>query len=326
MKRSVVLCVGIFALVLVPGIASAQGWLAPGLPALPSFGGNGCGSCYGGLGGLMIGADVAYVGYSRATKLEFVSSTVEPAIFNWRHGYPVQGIQLSADVVAAPNDRIAFIGRGTWLLPWNGQSFENFNSNGLFGTAERKWSTNLQWWTLEGAGAIAMNGLSAVLVGLRYDSFQTRFKNPSGATFTSLPNEEADLQVNFWIPYAGVVVHQGFAKFGIIAAPWVPGNLKYGQTLNGATGVLLSPRVDGSGTLRSCYFFETWGEFTTNVLGFGTALFVKYTLIHARVEDSLSSFFSNAAVEVGSRQLEITFDRPNWIVGAEATLNFNSPL
>ena len=315
MKRSVVLCAGILILALIPGFASAQGWLLPGLP---SFGGNGCGSCYGNLGGVTIGGDVAYVGYPRSTKVEFVSQAAGAGMFNWRHGYPVHGIQLSAMATASPNDRVTAIARGTWLLPWNGESFENYDVGA--GGVERKWTSSTQWWTAEGAGAYAINGLSAVVVGLRYDSFQTSFKDPSDATFASLSGQEADLQVNLWIPYAGVIANQGRVKFGIIASPWVPGHLKYGQT--NSLIFVTNGRLEGSGTVRSGYFLETWGEFNVNLMGAAAGLFVKYTYVHCRVEDSLNTAFS---VFTSNGGLEITFDRPNWIVGAQAALNFNSP-
>jgi len=321
MKRSVVLCAGILILALIPGLASAQGWLLPGLPGLPSFGSSGCGSCYDNLGGLTIGGDVAYVGYPRATTVEFVSQVTTGVVtqFNWKHGYPVHGIQLSATAIASPNDRITAIARGTWLLPWNGESFENYE----FGAAkaERKWTAKTQWWTVEGAGAFSMNAWGAIVAGLRYDSLQTSFKDPSEATLLSFVGQEADLQVNLWIPYAGVIARQGRVTFGIIGSPWVPGHLRYGQT----NSLIFVPnsRLEGSGSTRSGYFFETWAEFNVNLMGAAAGLFAKYTYVHVRVEDSLTSAFS---VFTNSGQLEITFDRPNWIFGAQATLNFRSPL
>jgi len=290
------------------------------LPGLPSFGGSGCGSCYDNLGGLTIGGDVAYVGYSRSTTVEFVSQAVGGLAFNWRHGYPVHGIELSATATASPNDRVMVIARGTWLLPWNGESFENYQ----LGAApfERKWSTSTQWWTVEGAGAFAINAWGSIVAGLRYDAFQTSFKDPSAATIPSLPGQEADIHVNLWIPYIGVITQQGVARFGIIAAPWAPpGHIRYGQT----TSIAFVPggRLEGSGNVKSGYFFETWAEFNVNLMGANAGVFAKYTYVHVRAQDSLTTLIEVPGTTSG---LEITFDRPNWIFGAQATLYFRSPL
>ena len=317
MKRLVVLA-SLLVLALVPGFASAQSWLLPGLPALPSFGGNGCGSCPGGLGGVSIGADVAYVGYSRSTTFELTSQGqgVLAGGTDFRQGYPVHGIQLSGMATTAPNDRMTLFARGTWLLPWNGESFETT----AFGAArpERTWTTSTQWWTAEGAGAWTLNGASAVVAGLRYDSLQTNFSDPTEPNVIFGQIGEADLQVNLWIPYVGIVVQQGPAKFGVIGTPWVPGHVRYRQTH------FTTVRMSGSGAVRNGYFLEAFGELNANLMGATAGLFAKWTLVHTRSVASVSDRVGGGVI-LGNDTFDITFDRPNWILGAQAALKFNSP-
>lgn len=319
MRKLVVLLVSLVVLAWVPGFASAQGWLLPGLPSLPSFGGSGCGSCYGNLGGLTIGGDVAYVGYSRATTWEVTSQG--PGVFNGlndiKQSFPVHGIQLSADATASLSDRLTVIGRGTWLLPWNGQTFEDSRLNARGLAAERRWSTTMQWWTLEGAGAWAINPMSAIVGGLRYDSFQTTFKDPSDAAGFFGQIGEADLEVHLWLPYVGVVVQQGAARFGVIGLPWTPGTMRYRRTdFNIA-------RLAGNGTVKSGYFLEAFAEFNANLMGATAGLFAKWTMVRTRSVTSLDDTVLGNGI-VGDT-FDVTFSRQNWILGAQAALTFNSP-
>ena len=321
MRGSVVLFAFLLILSLVPGLGSAQGWL---LPSLPSLGGNGCGSCGEPGKAVTVGADIAYVGYSRSTTVNFTAQGLGLfGLLEWRHGYPVHGIQLSGMATAAPNDRVTLIARGTWLLPWNGESFENYkfaDEEGDFGYLERKWTARTQWWTAEGTAAYGVNSASAVVAGVRYDSFMTNFKDPSNTNIPDFgtPNDEADLQVSLWIPYAGIVVHQGSAKFGVIGSPWLPGNVRYRQTLNFDTD-----RLSGSGAFSNGYFVEVWGEFSVNLTGATAGLFAKYTYVHGRAVASVDDIFQTPPN--ANDTVDITFDRPNWIFGAQAALSFNSP-
>ena len=315
MKRSVVLCASLLVLALIPGLASAQGWLLPGLP---SFGGNGCGSCYGNLGGVSIGGDVAYVGYSRATVIDFTAQGPGLIIGGeraWKQSYPVHGIQLSGMATAAANDRVTLIARGTWLFPWNGESFEEYNFGGGFGQG-RHWSTSTQWWTVDGAGAFAFSGSAAAIGGLRYDSFMTNFKDPSDQFgINGRAGDEADVQASLWIPYGGVLVHHGGAKFGVIGFPWVPGTIKYGQTIGGT-----NVRLNGSGAVKSGYFLEAFAEFNANLMGASAGVFAKYTYVRAKAQVDM-----DRSPSTDNDTFDVVLDRPNWIFGAQAKLNFSSP-
>jgi len=319
MKRRVVLCAGVLMLALIPGLASAQGWLLPGLPSLPSFGGSGCGSCYGNLGGMTIGGDVAYVGYSKSASVDFVAQGPGiGGIVQWRQGFPVHGIQLSGIAAVSPSSIVTLFGRGTWLLPWNGESFEEYRPL----SASRNWSTSQQWWTAEGAGAYWFSASAAILGGLRYDSFMINFKDPSDvALIAGLPGDEADFQLSAWIPFGGVLVQQGAAKFGVIGFPWVPATVRYRQTIGAA--IPGAARISGSGSLTDGYFFEAFAEFGVNLMGATAGLFVKWTVVHGRSSLSMDENFNGLGF--ASDTFQLSLDRQNWILGAQATLNFRSP-
>ena len=315
MKRTVVLCAGILMVALIPGLASAQGSLLPGFP---SFGSNGCGSCYGGIGGVAIGADVAYVGYSRSTTFELTSQGQGLLLghTNFRQGYPVHGIQLSGMATVSANDRVTLIARGTWLLPWNGESYETRGMSGGILRLERTWTTSTQWWTAEGAGAWALNDLSAVVAGLRYDSLQTNFSDPTEPSFFLGQTGDADLQVDLWIPYVGAIVQQGPVRFGVIGFPWVPGHMRYRETHFFA-------RLSGSGTVKNGYFLEAFGEFNTSLMVATAGIFAKWTLVRVKASGSAD----DKIIADGSLNdtFDLVFDRPNWILGAQAALSFSSP-
>jgi len=313
MKRLVVLLVSILVLAWVPGLVSAQGFLPPGLPSL----GSGGSSYYGYDKQITVVGDIGYVCQSHAADLSFEA---EGAGFlplganGWKQSFPVQGALLGATASFATGGGLTFLGRGTWLFASGGESYENYKFGA--GAGERKWGAKPQWWTLEGAAAYGLNGSSAVIGGLRYDSFEVSFDNPSNYTIAGLPTDQADLRFSAWIPFAGVVAKHGGAKFGLVGSPWLPGSLKYGQTLGG-TGV----RYDGSGAMQSGYLLEAFGEYAVNLAGVSAGLYAKWTLAHGTTKITADRLGGTE-----SDTFSVSLERQNWILGASAAMSFYSPL
>jgi len=315
MRRLFLVLLTVVAVASLQGLVSAQGFLPPGLPNLGFGGGSGYASGPAGLAS--VGADVAYVGYPRSTTVEFTAQG--PGIGGTvaiKHGIPLQGIRVSGDTSYTLNDRLTVMGAATWLFPWAGESDELYNG----GAAERKWSSKPQWWTIEGAGAFAMNGSTAFLGGLRYDSFEVNFNNASDINgILGLASDEADLRLTSWIPFVGVLAHHGAAKFGLLGTPWLLGSAKYGQTIGGT-----NVRYNGSGNIKSGYFLEAFGEYGMNMAGAAVALFVKWTCVHGTSTLDLDrdpSIPGPATTDT----FDLSVDRQNWIFGATASLSFYTP-
>ncbi|MFC1835019.1 hypothetical protein ACFL2Q_09820, partial [Thermodesulfobacteriota bacterium] len=240
-----------------------------------------------------------------------------------RHEYPVEGLWLTRNSELTITDSLAIRYSGSWLIPFSGQSSEYYDFGGVnAGSVEsRTWTSNLQWWTIDGAALLSACGPATFLAGLRYDSLQSGFKNPgpfdgflAGLGRTSFRADEADLDLYTWIPYGGAEMGLGPVTVGVLAAPTVFGNIKYGETFG-----YINRRMKHTGSLDRGYFFEGFARFSTEV-GWGSAAlvgaFAKYSYLHGTgTVDATTMDFAGAS-DFTNDTFDLSVRTQNWVIGA----------
>jgi hypothetical protein len=218
---------------------------------------------------------------------------------------------------------MTLIATGTWLVPSNGRDDEEyfFPTNG---TGSRSWRSSLQWYTLGVGAAFTVQGPVAILGGFRYDSFSVGFSDPENVfNIFSLPSDEADFRVSLYIPYVGLVVGLGSnLKLGCIGFPYLPGDVRYGQTIGAADPS--TARAEASGSVSNGYFMEVFLEGGTNVGGANLGVFGKWQALRARASMDIDSTFLGVATLTDS--VDVGFYRQYWVIGGKFALDFVSPL
>ena len=341
MKYRVVFLASIILVALIPALSAGQASpIGMGLPSLglSSVGGFlGRGSCAPGCalaGGLNIAA--GYVDDPRGVTLTFDPNGegYQPAIVldKWTQSYPLRGwlvgaradIPLSGALMASLGGAYMFQGGPL------SHSEEIVQSTLFAGQGSRTWDALNQWYMFDVAGHYSPLGIGWAVVGVRFDSFATNFKNPANlVALAALPTDEADVQFSSWIPYLGLetVLGQtnGSLKVGVIGFPAVFGTMKYGQTYGIGGGLGLGVRNDVSGNFNRGSFVEAYGEATLRFASDSTlGFFVRYNYLYAR-GDIIGLFNSVGAFPTQNDVFQVNIHRTAWIFGANATLAFASP-
>ena len=186
---SVVVCVFLF--VSVPPLASAQ---VPGSRPAPGQ-------------QWPLDLSVAYVGYIDPVVFESLPlDGYYPGSFT-NMKYTMEGMQLALAGACRLHEGINAGVTCTWFFPKMKEATETTDRGWL---GERFWQdTSTEWWTLEAEISYFPGGYPLALVGgFRYDSFDTRFAEPTRfymqyGSRDSSPTDEANLHVGLCIPYMG---------------------------------------------------------------------------------------------------------------------------
>ena len=192
--------------------ADAQGLFGMGLPGLPSFGGfsgepfscvptkSVCGplTFYAGWGVDRKGTTLS-VDLRRPDSGPFADD-----LLSIKDSYPIRGLWLGLAGQANLTGRIGLFADYWIIVPANQPSDETYSlTDGPPGG--KTWSTNTDWWLVDGALSYDTCGLGKLLAGFRYDRFATNFKDPgnfSGAL--GLSSDTGDVTINCYIPFVGV--------------------------------------------------------------------------------------------------------------------------
>jgi hypothetical protein len=281
-----------------------------------------------------VAGKLGYLGYNRGFVFD-VGSVGTPLaqqgvpVLNLRQQVPVEGVWAAAAVAGTgprrgfsscdPGDPFCLSLGFSWLFPNIKEGVEQYNLDQEdFPTAYRTWQTSIQWWTLEAAALRCSWSTFSLIGGLRYDSFSSKFSNPTLLPAISTSADEGDLTLSSYIPYVGGEAAWGAVKVGVIGFPWVFGTIAYKET----SGPL---RVEASGSYRNAYFVETFAEFGKQVGVAHLSAFATYTVLHAVGDfDATVNNFSVFPASAGSYAWG--FDRQNWIVGGKLVVGLNTPL
>ena len=313
-------------------------------PVLPSFGG------YGGYSGLTPGFDRTsfMVGYSAHRNGAVFGLNADgpgslglfgnsPYLGNTRT-YPVKGVWLGGSLDLSLNDRLSTCLSGAYFLPTDSgmAEIQDWLARGvLYTQAQQNWTTDIEWWYLDGEGAYALSDSFAVIGGFRLDIFRTLFRGelpPTIGPGTALPGAESDLDIFLYLPYVGVKVSRdwgaGELNARLIGFPCLPGSADFATTRNTLFGVafFVYDRFEASGAFDSGHFIEASAEYGVRYRGLMASLFAKYDLVHGKAKVELdrtqASFLGVGGSDLG---YSLSFDRRVWTLGGRFELLFTSP-
>jgi hypothetical protein len=307
---------------------NAQG-LFGGLPGLPSFGG-----LFGGSGSSACGMNLCpkanlefYVGWldgRDGTTINVDTSGLGIAgITSVQHKFANRGLSLGLSTTACLSDRVSFIASGWYLVQSKSDSREQYQFGAVL--QERTWDVTPQWWYVEGLFALGQPcGGITLLAGLRYDSYQSKFKNPADVNVLSLPSDQSDVTSEGWIPLIGTqYAVQGEAQSLVVRAVGIPtlvGTVKYKETIAGFERANLSGNYNGGG------FLEFFAEYTRNFCGGSLGLFGRWNTTEGKANPNVDAGVVGTAAPIASDKFKLSLHRNTWTVGGVATLNFDMPM
>ncbi len=244
-------------------------------------------------------------------------------IFAMNHTYPVRGIWLEASQAFPLRERIGAFISGSWLFPTKTSSEETYD----FGIpGGRSWTAKPQWWSLTANAVYGFTESFSLIAGVRYDSFMTNFTDPENAQIVaSNPNDRADITIHSIIPLVGVATDIGTDSrkltLGMMGFPTLPGSIKYKQTEGNVAG---GPgRYEASGSFKSGYFLEVFGEFGTRSPSLELAIFGKFSTVYGKANMDVDS--NDAVFGPLNDTFTFAFDRTAWIIGGKLSAAFSSP-
>lgn len=333
MKYLTVVIVGIFVVTCAPGLVGAQSLLPAGLPSFGGlFGGGGCAApgCDPKLGG---GLDflVGYLDTNRSLVTELSAQGDDFAgLLSLRRSYPVRGLWLALLAHGSLNENVGVFARGSWLVAqrvrpqhelYTLQGEENIDPGGSDWTAKPQWY-NVDAGLLYTFSSCGVAGNASFIGGFRFDSLDTTFtRSQNFFNIAGLPGDNSDLGVTSYIPYVGLMMQQGPAvKVGLIGFPYVPGTVKYKETVGDAEPV--ASRFSYSGNFRNSYFLEAFAEYGASIPGGSIGIFGIWSYLHARSDVSVSGDWVGLGNLVQSQSFDFNYDRQNWIFGGKAAITF----
>ncbi len=340
--RWIVSALAVLVIFFLAGFASAQGLFGVGLPGLPSFGGwpGGSYAC-----GEKLFPRVAplelYVGWMDGPGTCVGAGTNDigfAGITSLKQKYRNQGVWFGLADTVNLTDCVSFMASGWYLVPSNTVSRQDFNDGGPgFGLLGRSWNTNSQWWWVDGLFIFGPSsspcsgpcccGPAALLVGLRYNYFTTRFQDqpfdPTSPTPPPPPTDDegdqADVISQAWIPLIGVQTRYEGADYRLLARavgfPTVLGSVQYNET------ILVANRLEATGNYSGGAFLEVFTEYARKFSGGEAGVFLRWDYLQG---------YSNLNVDFlpagGSKTFRLGLTQNVWTIGGSFALNFNTPL
>ena len=323
MRRVSFLTLSVIVLLLAPTLVSAQGLFGIGLPWLSNWGGILSGPS--GDSGLKCCPSV-YVGYEigqgRDRKPFNFGLDINPNLpgityqLNTDFSDP-GGLWLGISNYCQIADRLGVMASGWYLFPAHGDAEEIYGFPNV-AAGNRIWSTSRSWGWIDGAMVLGPPYGMNLIAGFRWDSYSVRFSNPTPANpplpARGRPLDEADLTMNSYIPLIGTQFCCGEPCCGllmrVVGFPWVPGNLRYGET--GFLGI--ASRLRAEGNYDRAYFLEVFSEYSRNCSGFVClGVFARWNYLDVRGHP-------NEALHVGFGPI-----RSSWTVGGKFTVSFDTP-
>ncbi len=354
MKRVVGLFFAVIFMLLVPALVPAEGLFGLGIPWGSSWGqASGCdggccspGAYYGAWGKC---CPAVYIGYEiqqgsnrkpvnvgldlrNTANALFTPGLVLNQQLNTDFSDP-GGLWLGVSDYCQLSDRVGIMASGWYLFPSSGDAQETYSTDLQFlltdptaGNA-RTWSTTRSWGWIDGALVLGSPCGLNLIAGFRWDSYSIKLKDPSPVTpLNFLPrgtsSDEGDLTLNSYIPFIGTQCCWGGPccglLFRVVGFPWVPGNLRYGETGFQGAGT----RLQANGNYDRACFLEVFSEYSKTCPGFGClGIFARWNYLD--VKGSTSPEILGPAPLI----LTDTFGpiRTSWTIGGRVALNFDVP-
>jgi len=257
----------------------------------------------------------AYVGYlykdhGAGVNIQFNNGDVV-GITSTRNDFNLQGIwlELTAPVALSPTAGLYFA--LAHLFPVQSTASQSYQQ--VNGSAKREWNPDIQWWEVDGAATYRLSRAAIGLAGFRWSSFVVDFSQPKSQQGLATTPDQAQLSVNAYIPFLGLMVQSdpscnSSLRAAFLGFPALPSDVEFQETLT-PTGQGLT-RFSGKTGYKSGYFLEALAEASTRMQGWNLGAFVRFDALHT---DRTLDFTVNGS----SRQADIKFDRRNWIFGGK---------
>ena len=335
MRRVVGLSLAVILLLLAPAFVSAQSLLGIGLPWAPSLGGalSGPASCCD-PGGLKC-CPVLYLGYeinqSRGRNplslgQDFAGSINSSEDVTRQRNIAFSdpgGLWLGISNYCQCSDRVGIMASGWYLFPSSGDAEETYTvSVGSLRGDFKIWNSTRSWGWIDGALVLGDPCGLNLIAGFRWDSYSVRLTDPrlfTGRGILLLSSSgEADLTLNSYIPLIGTQSCCGGPCCGllvrVVGFPWVPGNLRFGET------GILGRRLQANGNYDRARFLEVFSEYSRTCPGFGClGIFARWNYLD--VKSATNAEFPGTISLVDS----VTPIRTSWTIGGRIALDFNLP-
>ena len=333
MRRVAGLLLAAIMLLSLPTVAPAAGLFGMGSYGFPSiFGGGSCGSSCD-AGGFCCPA--VYFGYNVEQ-----SRTRHPTTFGATNRDPTyqyigqnqftvsqsdpSGFWLGVSEYCRLGDRLGIMASGWYLFPSTSDADEVYD----IVVDPRLWRSNKSEGWIDGAVILGSQCGLNLIGGFRWDSYSVKLSNPGPllpgqVTFrggTAL--DEANLTINWFIPFLGTQYCCGGPCCGllvrVIGFPWVPGNVRYGETgFAGAT-----TRLEGNWNFDRSRFIEVFAEASKDCAGFGCiGVFGRFNYLDGK--GTADPTLLPAGVVYPN--YEFTINRTSWTLGGKIALNFGLP-
>ncbi len=349
MRRVVGLFLAVMFMLLTPTFVPAEGLFGLGIPWGSSWGqapGSCCspGAYYGAWGKC---CPAVYVGYEiqqgsdrKPLNLSLDLTTAAHALSGQNVLFGQQlntdfsdpgGLWLGVSNYCQCSDRVGILASGWYLFPSSGDAQETyFNGLGILGSEQatfgsgRTWSTTRSWGWIDGAVILGSPCGLNLIAGFRWDSYSIKLRDPSPFASNTIlfpigtSSDEADLTLNSYIPLIGTQCCWGGPccglLFRVVGFPWVPGNLRYGETINERIGT----RLQVNGNYDRGSFLEIFSEYSRTCPGVGClGIFARWNYLDVRG--------STSPEILGPVTLRFGPIRTSWTVGGRLALNFDMP-
>jgi hypothetical protein len=249
-------------------------------------------------------------------QLQFNNGDVA-TITSTRNDFDLQGVWLELAVPVSLSPQTGLVFTGSHLFPVQPKAVQTYSL--LTGGARRQWTPDIQWWEVNAAGLYRFCQMAAGIAGFRWSSFVVDFNNPTNQLGFTNTTDQAKLTTNAYIPFVGVLLERQLActsktRCAIIGFPTLPSDFEFTETVS-LSGQAVSTTFSPKGTLKSGYFFEALGEYSTQMRNWNYGGFVRFTALHSKRSHDLN--FSG-----GTSQVDVTFDRMNLILGGKIGMAF----
>jgi hypothetical protein len=326
MRRVAGLLFAAILLLSLPTLAPAAGLLGMGSYGFPSlFGGTNGSSCCDPGGAFCCPA--VYFGYNveqnrTRRPVSFGSTNTQPTRGAGENQLTVSaadpsGFWLGVSEYCRLGDKFGILLAGWYLFPSKNDADEVYDIT----LDSRLWSSSKSEGWIDAAVVLGSQCGLNLIGGFRWDAYSIQLRNPTNLNAVAArgtPLDEANLTVNWFIPYLGTQYCCGGPCCGllvrVIGFPWVPGAATYSET--GFAGV--GTRFDGSWTWNRSHFLEVFAE-ASKECGFGClGLFGRFNYIDGKG----STIPSINGVPLAT-SYDFTMNRSSWTLGGRIAVNFN---
>jgi len=242
----------------------------------------------------------------------------------WAYDYDTFQVGFGLPITLGDEGQFGqFIISGTYALPVSSDGEELLTDAAAPPTSllSRKWSADTTYGTLEGVLAYPVYDTWYALAGFRWVSWQTTYKNPkdSNGGLGATVLDEADVSVNGYVPFIGVMTSMRGLTVGAVGIPTTLGTVEHRETI----GAL---RLKGKGDLDGGYFAEVFLDYSTPTfempgLSAGISVFCKASWLRTTTDLKLEEL----STPIAPQEYDFALQRNLFFVGGKATFDFTLP-